>query len=229
MPTTKSIIQKILREHIDALIDEDYPLSWNLEEFKKMGSFKKRMTYCEMHLQKLAAGSGRIVYKIDEKMVLKLAKNAKGIAQNEVEIGLGSHYFSHIVAQTIDSDEDGLWVEMELATKVTPTLFKQYAGVDIDNFYRYIQHTINTRDPRKGHKLNIPDEVSDILNDNELAYDTVDFLMSSDAASGDLGRLSSWGLVKRSHGPQLVIVDYGINDDVIKQHYTYKSNQNQYR
>jgi len=45
-------------------LDEDYPTSWSIEEFKKLTSFSARVNYCNQHLQRLSSGSSRIVYKI---------------------------------------------------------------------------------------------------------------------------------------------------------------------
>ena len=67
-------------------IEEEYPISWNVEEFSKLKSFNQRIQYCEKNLTRISSGSSRIAYKIDDTKVLKLAKNKKGIAQNNVEI-----------------------------------------------------------------------------------------------------------------------------------------------
>jgi mRNA-degrading endonuclease RelE of RelBE toxin-antitoxin system len=69
---------------IESLIDEDYPTNWNFDEFKALTSFNKRALYCNNNLQRISSGSARIVYKIDNDKVLKLAKNAKGLDQNEM-------------------------------------------------------------------------------------------------------------------------------------------------
>lgn len=58
-----------------------YPETFNMEEFKSISRFASRIKYCETHLQRISSGSGRIVYKIDDEKVLKLAKNPKGVAQ----------------------------------------------------------------------------------------------------------------------------------------------------
>ena len=39
-------------------------------------------------------------------------------------------------------------------------------------------------------------------------------------ATGDLQRISSWGVVKDNNGEErLVLIDYGLTDDVAKQYY----------
>ena len=70
------------------IIDEmAYPVSFNMDEFKMLKTFAARIKYCQARLQRISSGSSRIVYKIDNEKVLKLAKNRKGIAQNEAEGG----------------------------------------------------------------------------------------------------------------------------------------------
>ena len=64
-----------------------YPVSFNMDEFKMLKTFAARIKYCQARLQRISSGSSRIVYKIDNEKVLKLAKNRKGIAQNEAEGG----------------------------------------------------------------------------------------------------------------------------------------------
>ena len=87
MGQLRKYIRKVLKE---SFIEEDYPSSFDMERFKSLTSFNARIKYCEEHLQRLGSGSSRIVYKIDDKKVLKLAKNKKGISQNGTEIGLGN-------------------------------------------------------------------------------------------------------------------------------------------
>ena len=70
------------------IIDEmAYPVSFNMAEFKTLTTFAECIRYCQTRLQRISSGSARIVYKIDNEKVLKLAKSRKGIAQNEAEGG----------------------------------------------------------------------------------------------------------------------------------------------
>ena len=63
-----------INEDIDEMA---YPASFNMEEFKNCNSFAARVRYCQARLPRISSGSSRIVYKIDDEKVLKLAKNAK--------------------------------------------------------------------------------------------------------------------------------------------------------
>jgi len=209
---------KILDIYEDVM-GEDYPTTWNIEQFAALRSFAERQRYCEQHLQRISSGSGRIAYKVDNEKVLKLAKNRKGIAQNEVEIQYGNErYFSNIVAQIYEYHNDALWVEMELARKVSPSVFKKIVGVDILTFSLYLRNQTAENRGRKAY-FSIDPEVKEFLGNSEFANDVMDFLMSSDSDSGDLGRLSSWGLVNRGGSDSLVIVDYGLTQGVYDTHY----------
>ena len=106
---------------------EDYPSHFDMEHFKSLKTFAQRIRYCDANLKRIGGGSSRIVFKIDDQKVLKLAKNKKGIVQNDTEIDRGNDtYYSSILAQVFDSDDDGLWVEMELATPINKYEFYFY-------------------------------------------------------------------------------------------------------
>ena len=172
---------------------EDYPSSWNIEEFKSLRSFAERKRYCDANLQKIASGSGRIVYKVDNQKVLKLAKNKKGVAQNEIESELGNdYYFAAILGETFESDENNLWVEMELARKVTPTIFKKMVGVPIDSFKYYIHNRFNLEQNKRPY-FSIEPDVQEFLDNSELVDSVFELIHGANVLHGDLGRLSTWG------------------------------------
>ena len=97
------------KEMVKETIEEDYPVSFDMEHFKTINSFNDRVQYCEEHLQRISSGSGRIAYKIDEEKVLKLAKNKKGVAQNEAEIE-GQDGYVTIFAKTFEYHPNYLWL-----------------------------------------------------------------------------------------------------------------------
>lgn len=78
----KEFIKQRLSESMEdslfeSLLDEDYPTSFDMGHFKTLTKFAERVRYCEENLQRISSGSARIVYKIDNEKVLKLAKNEK--------------------------------------------------------------------------------------------------------------------------------------------------------
>lgn len=214
----KSYIKTLLKE---ALVGEDYPSSWDIEEFKKLNSFNDRIKYCDTHLKKISSGSSRIVYMIDNEKVLKLAKNKKGLGQNEVEIEYSNYYdISSIVAKVFESDENNLWVEMELARKVTPSIFKSVVGVDFNTYsdaMTYYYYT-NIKPNKYSYTQRKPENMDELWN-NEFIYSMLDFMGSYDIPVGDLIRLSTYGLVKRDGQDSIVMIDYGLTHDVYASYY----------
>ena len=197
-------------------LKETYPAGWDMDEFKKLNSFEKRIKYCNTHLTKLGFGSSRIVYKIDDEKALKLAKNRKGLAQNELEIILSnSSNLDGIVAETFDHSEDNSWVEMELAKELTPDLFKQITGLDWNDYienieihYKYVNSNSNNKS-REDFWY------------NDFALDM--FILIGDYMGtipvGDLMKTSSYGVVKRNGKDKIVLVDYGLSIEIFDKHY----------
>lgn len=217
----KNNLRKFIRKFLaESFIEEEYPASFNIEHFKSLENFKDRISYCEEHLQRLGSGSARIVYKIDDEKVLKLAKNSKGISQNNVEIEWGSEpYFNNILAQTIDSHPEGLWVEMELARPINKHEFKRLSGFDINVVGMYLKNWDQEKNGRRRF-FHIEDEVLDKLDSSHFIYRIKEFIDNADIQAGDFGVASSYGVVKSDGKDRLVIIDYGLTNDVYSSHYS---------
>ena len=135
----------------ESLLKEDLA-SFSTDEFKKMWSFAARKRYAEENLRRIAQGSGRIVFELGSDKVLKLAKNQKGVAQNEVEINMGMHdyYAKDTVTEVFEADEEkNLWLIAERAKKLTPTRFFQLTGVRIQEMQQWLGHMYRSNNPRK--------------------------------------------------------------------------------
>ena len=200
-------------------IDEDYPSTWSIEEFKQISSYAGRMKYAETHLKKIASGSSRVVYQIDDEKVLKLAKNKKGLAQNETEIDWGGDsYFGSILAKVYDNDDTNLWVEMELARKVTPNKWKEHIGVSMDDFRMYLLVKSNeNKGKRSGYSID--DNVRGFLDESDFTMSILEFMDSTNSPHGDFGRLSSYGLVREDGQESIVLIDFGLTGDIYDQYY----------
>jgi hypothetical protein len=211
--------QEMHNKLIENLMDEDYPSSFDMEHFKSLRKYSERVKYCDQHLQKISSGSARIVYIIDNEKVLKLAKNEKGVAQCEVEIQWGNDsYFGGILAKTLDSHPDGLWVEMELARKVKKGDFKTLAGFNFDDLNTYLR---NAEQQMKGRRpmFSIDQNVQEAMEQNEFVVELVDLMNSMDAPAGDMTRLNSYGIVKRNGHDTIVLIDFGLTNDVYSDYY----------
>ena len=203
-------------------LNEDYPTSFNIEEFKQLKSFNQRIQYCEQHLQRISSGSSRIVYRIDDEKVLKLAKNKKGLAQNKAEIDYGTEiYLEGIVANIFEYEENGLWVEMELARKITEGEFKRVSGFNFKDFAAALNNYYHERtNYRNGFKMKVDPEIVAEMWEDEFVYGIFQYLGNYKVPVGDLTRLSTYGIVKRDGEDMIVLIDYGLTDDVYKSHYS---------
>lgn len=206
---------KHLRE--EEHLSEDYPTAWNKHEFEKIRSFNGKLKYAKQHLQLIASGSGRSVFKIDDKKALKIAKNEKGLAQNRVE---ADPYIANYDITTISYDRGDdvrdlgpFWVEMELAKKVIPSRFAQITGVTI----RDLQLFFTLRD---GYfKPKVPEGFEEKMDNNEFVMDVQRLMADYDMPIGDLVRISSFGEVIREGKPKIVLVDFGLTHSVYDDFY----------
>ena len=202
------IFKKVINEN--ELI-EDYPTSFDREFFKTLTSFNARIKYCEENLQRISSGSSRIVYKIDDEKCLKLAKNKKGLTQNEVESDFSRDwYINHLFAEVYDTHKNYLWIEMQLAKKVSKSDFKKYLDLDFDDFCMMIDifGSENTSSVYRPENI-------DELYENEMVQAMNDFIVNYEVPIGDLKRLSSYGIVN----DDIVLVDYGLDKDAYITHY----------
>ncbi len=207
-------------------ISEEYPATFDKQHFYGLRSFAERVRYCSEHLPKIAAGSGRVVFKVDDKTALKLAKNPKGIAQNsqEAQIG-GDNYFQSVVAIVYNYDQDDKWIESELASKVNSTRFKELVGVDIKTvgyYLRFREEEEKHSSRRSGFNPNFTPEQLQELHNNQFLADIFEMQQNFTILSGDFGELSSYGEVVRDGHPTIVLVDYGLSDEVWRDHYERK-------
>jgi hypothetical protein len=203
------------------------PDSWDREVFKK--SYKKQLDYALERAAKIGTGSSRVVFEIDYQgrpTVLKIAKNAKGLAQNEKEGDYGLYrMYPDITCPLIDYDEENeqpRWIHLEKAEKLTKSKFKAITGYSFEDFTNLLTENEDDRNGRQGHRRrwngDIPQEVKDLIYEDELFQDVTDLMGNFDILSGDLGRTANWGIFK-GHP---VIIDLGFDSSIEKQFYTRK-------
>lgn len=206
----------------EGVIDEDYPQNFNIDEFKELTSFNARIKYCQERLRRISSGSSRIVYQIDDTKVLKLAKNKKGIAQNDVEVGYSGGDYP--TAEIFDYHDDGLWNEMELARPLTPQKFKEITGYEWNDYIAVVNNYGNeVGDVRKRtrHKMEVNQSVvNSMWEDNGFVREMLTYIGDMMGPVGDLMRLNSYGVVNREYGEDIVIIDYGLTDDVYDNYYS---------
>ncbi len=115
---------------------------------------------------RLGIGSSRIVYDLNDGLVVKIAKNIRGISQNEAEYKTYSVHKSSLFAEIIAVSEDYHFLIMPRAKKIKniSTVLKYYNVNSIKSLFNK-------------DKLIISD-----IHDNDLS-------------KNDLYRASSWGFI----------------------------------
>jgi hypothetical protein len=194
--------------------------SFDLGEFKKLTSYKDCLKYALNHLTKIGAGSSRVVFDLGDGKILKVAKNAKGIDQNDTECdySIGTEF----VAKLIDCHPDNLWVIFENAPKVKSTEFKRIVGIDFKTFQSFIQHEAHRIGAIKFKIGGMSDEVAQDLWENDFCAAIAELMANYDLSFGDLARLNSYGKVTRNGKEYVVLRDYGLTQNTYKTHYTRK-------
>jgi hypothetical protein len=201
-------------------IEEAYPPGWNLETFKALNSFSKRMAYCNQNLKRISSGSGRIAYKVDEEKVLKLAKNAKGVAQNSVERDwYVQDAYEDVIAKVFDIDENDLWIEMELAKKISPSRFKALVGFTAEQVGTYLI-AMDDRDNGRQSFRHLDSTLIQQMENNEWIQRVYTLCREVDLMPGDFGKVNSFGEVLRDGKPAAVIIDMGLNKATWKDFYS---------
>jgi hypothetical protein len=206
---------------LNPLAEMAYPAEFSMKTLLAQPSYTKKLAYAASHLEKIATGSARTVYRVDDDKVLKVAKNAKGLAQNKAEADWGTQHYE-ICAKKFETSEFGHFVEMELARRVTATKFKKILGFSIQELWTFL----DTEQRRKqGSLRNLPPdekEWMETMYENEWIGNLTSFIYDYDYPfPGDFGRESSYGIVSRPEGETIVLIDYGLNKEVLDTHYSH--------
>lgn len=205
---------------LNPLQEMAYPTEFSFDTLNSIKAYSKRIEYVASHLKRIGAGSSRIVYQVDDEKVLKLAKNKKGVAQNEVESDYGLQYYS-IVAKVFETSADGRFVEMELAYKATEKMFEAIVGVSLTELEAYLSYYSYYLTRQPSWAKDYPEDKKEIMQENEFIQEITDLAGSYGYdLPGDFSRISSYGLVKRNGEPSIVLIDYGFNTTVRKDHYS---------
>ena len=181
-----------------------------LANIEKLNTYHARIKYCEKNLKHLSSGSSRVVYKLNDKSVLKLAKNEKGLAQNKAECQ--TKIKSKYINLPTNHASNYFWVEAPLLKKITEAQFKKITGVSFKDFDESVDYGLKnvsgSKDKEKPEKFEeiektkIYKEIKEISNKLKLM-------------PGDIGRLSSWCI--KNDIP--VLIDTGLTRKIFDDFY----------
>jgi len=198
-----------------------YPEGFNIKTLKTLPSFAQKLKYLRDFLPYLGAGSSRSVFRADQNLALKMAKNSKGLAQNKAEVSVSKDAdrdgYNNLIARVIDHDPNFLWVESELARRAISADWKKAFGQTQQDML----YAIGNFD-RPSYFSSIGSQRKNTEEASEFLDGVRSFVENTGTLAGDLARPSSWGVVSRDGKDRLVIIDYGFTEDIRKKFYTRK-------
>ena len=205
---------------VQELFEAPLPDDWDKSTYKPNVSFAKRIRYAVERAQKMGTGSSRVAFVIEYEgrpTILKIAKNKKGLAQNNFESQMFEDYYVkslNITIPMIDYDEEHdqpLWIHTEKAEKMKPNQFKKFFGLSHFDLQYFLEHMIG-----KKSYPSMDEKFQQLYEDNEYLQNLVELVGNYDLPIGDFTRLANWGVYKN----RPVIIDLGLSSDVLKQYYS---------
>lgn len=190
---------------------------FDFEYFKSLSHFSKQLLYAKGKLKRLGAGSSRIVFEYEDR-ALKIAKNNKGVDQNEVEGDPGIHnMYKEILPNLFRNDKDYKWILIEKAEKINKKEFEKLADINYDVYCGLLtKYELKTR----YHKhIELTDEEEDLLYEKDGFLKTlIDMSANFDFITNDFKKLTSLGRINN----RIVVIDFGFTDSVYNKHYSRK-------
>lgn len=216
----------------EEVLDEmPLPADWDPQQMRQGATtFKSRLAYALERAKKLGTGSSRVATTIEYQgrpTVLKIAKNAKGLAQNSVEADILSDGYASqlgILIPIIDYDEQNrepTWIHTEMATKASEKQLASMMGVDSLNELIQLANAIAGKAKMYNYQQLIDYMAKKGKSEQQIETATdyanmlVDLNNSFDVELGDLNRKANWGL----YNGKPVILDVGFNSNVLNQYY----------
>ena len=221
---------------IESTVDEmALPADWDPAALGHDKTFKSRLEYALQRAPRLGGGSSRVAFVIPDQgreTVLKIAKNNKGLAQNQAEADiLDDGYLGRldIVIPLVDYDKtnrEPVWIQTEKANKVSQQKLAKllHAGGrwPMTNFLYAVENKLGRR---QKYMSSLDDITQDMINTGsseqniEIFMDYVDqvadLCSSSSLLAADFGTASNWG----EYQGRPVIIDLGFTESVYQMYW----------
>lgn len=181
-----------------------------LKNIEGLETYAARKKYAESNLKHLSSGSSRIVYLTPAKTIIKLAKNDKGIAQNEAESNpkMKSKYINKVLGKA----DNNAWIEVCYLEKITEKDFEEMTGLKFEDFGDSIRYGLKKV---SGNTDNEKPENFDEVAESDIYKELKDVGEKFKLLPGDIARISSWG----EKDGQPVLIDAGLTSDIFDKYY----------
>ncbi len=200
---------------------------FNLQTLNSIKSFVGKLKYCKQMLgPTFGSGSSRVIFEIDDNKVLKLAKNQKGLAQNEFEEETSRN--SSAVVEVFDCADDYSWLVEENCVPAKEKDFEQIIGIPFETYcdlvrwnynsytYPYRRIPLYTMSAQEAQNLTNQLYEQDEYN---FVHQVMDLMGNYQLPCGDLTRISTYGMVNRDGTPEIIVLDSGLSEEILNTYY----------
>src|SRR5574337_1313778 len=146
----KKLLATLIKEIIESVVALD-EAKFNPRELDKLANRNPEtiVSYLvdTVKLQELGMGSSRIVFLLDNKRVLKVARNEKGIGQNKAELdAVTNTTLRQVFSKIYDYSSDFAWLVSELVRPLTnKEEFVELTGFRFRFFTEILEGLISTK------------------------------------------------------------------------------------
>lgn len=203
------------------MVDEYSDSRINTDDLKPLTSFLKRINHNRKNLgRSIGSGSSRVVWLLDNNKVIKLAKNKKGIAQNEVEVNTSDDYYiGDIFPKVFEYDKEGYnWIVSECCPRAKESDVLEITGLKYASFAYLCRKLSAYYDniQRRNYGLINDDEEEKLRNAAPMFYN---YIVNYQPIVNEIVSLRNLGVATRPEGKELVIIDSGLDENVWKEFY----------
>lgn len=184
-------------------ISDSYAEEFSLPTLSEIPKFFKRIQYCSKRLTKIAHGSSRVVFHFSEDFVIKVAKDTKGLAQNEMEAKIAENNLS-VTIPYHSSDKEFKWI-----------IFQKAQETDLKEIESKLQIPLSevNYQMRKMKKSFL--ESGSCINElkTPIAKDLQILIEKHNIAIGDIVKPSSWGI----YNNEAKLIDFGLTSEIYQK------------
>jgi hypothetical protein len=222
VPVDQGYDEGLTRESYE-LDEMALPADWDPAALGHDKTFKSRLEYALQRAPRLGGGSSRVAFVIPDNgrdTVLKIAKNSKGVAQNEAEVDILTDGYVgklDIVIPIVDYDKlnpQPTWLQTELAQKASQAalckIMKCGRGLwTLTGYANMILGDDLGARSAKEHLKTLSPEDAEIFK--EYAHDLANLVSNTSLKMGDFDRAANWGL----YNGRPVVIDLGFTTEVV--------------
>lgn len=221
---SKIIINEQQEKVLTSLIlNEAMRDDFSFDELKQIQSFRGRLNYCKERLGfSIGNGSSRCVFQLDDNKVLKLAKNEKGVAQNEQEYDPSLSKLG--VTPKIYSESDLNNYYFLISDYVLPAEEKDFEHVFGFDFYTFCS-VLTWADSlfHSGQHYIVPpmkkeDALYLIENDADLD-EFYQYVTNYQPPIVDMLSIQNYGIKYEDGRTKVVLLDSGLNENIWNTYY----------